>query len=161
MKYAMMSLFFVLTSLVRGEEPYAVYLKSTRVADALPDAFYERIYDPFQFRTTNRTPIVDKEGEKIAPALKLEDIAVLLGKRGVQGVVYPEREAGSAVIIGDTLFRIGDELVFPIDDKVKPLTPQARIFLRRIRKQSLDLEVQPTTGPNQTVVYSLSTFWHR
>lgn len=150
-----------LASLVRAEEVYGRFFKDQRIAtSSRPESLFEQLYDPFQFRTSNRSRTIEKE-DKGTSTLKGDDVLSLIKKKGLQGVIYPEKDNGSAIIVGDVLFHVGEELVFAAEDKLLPLVSSGRVFLRHVGARTIDFEVQQTGLPGQTISYSLAAFWRR
>ncbi len=118
----------------------------------VPDSFF----NPFKIQATGVS--APKKG---SAAITNELVSDAVGRRGVSGVVYAAPAETSHVIIGDQVFGIGDELVFPEADGAgsAPLVPGAAVVLREIGAHDLALDLTPEGEATRRVNFPLHAFW--
>ena len=118
----------------------------------MPDNFF----NPFKIQATGSAA-----PRKASAAITNELVSEAVGHRGVSGLVYGTPAATSHVIIGDQVFGIGDELVFPDGDTGKdiPLVAGAAVVLREIGAQDLALDLTPEGEATRRINFPLRAFW--
>ncbi|HEX3728181.1 MAG TPA: hypothetical protein VHV47_00120 [Opitutaceae bacterium] len=122
-------------------------------AQVLPDG----AFNPFKIQAATSLAGARKDG---APATT-ESIADAVEHRRVSGVLLAEAPAENRVIIGDTVFAVGDPLEFfdPEKGASVPLAAGMTVILREVRKDSLGLDVGQEGDTPHRVDFPLRAFW--
>jgi hypothetical protein len=117
----------------------------------LPDSFF----NPFKVEAT-----LELSDQKKAATVTEQSVADAIGRKGVSGVIFAPQPDMNEVIIGDQVFRVGDELDFPDGDAgaMGPLLAGANVFLREVDGKSLVLEFTAEGGTPHRSTFSLGTF---
>ncbi len=120
----------------------------------VPDNFF----NPFKIQATGSAA-----PRKASAAITNELVSEAVGHRGVSGLVYSTPAATSHVIIGDQVFGIGDELVFPEGDtgETAPLVVGATVVLREVGAGDLALDLTPEGEATRRISFPLRAFWRR
>jgi len=123
------------------------YKKPVEVPDTL--------FNPFKVEMSN--DLNQRKGAVVTD----QSVAAAVTHRGISGVVYAADGQMSQVIIGDQVFRIGDELSFPEAEggALAPLVAGASVTLREVNAQSLVLEYSAEGEKARRAVVSLRAFW--
>jgi hypothetical protein len=121
-------------------------------AQELPDTFF----NPFKVEAT-----LELSMQKRGAAVTEQSIAEAVGRRGVSGLLYSTQAGMNQVIIGDQVFRVGDELSFPEGDSgaAAPLLPGASVILREIGDRSLVFDFTAEVESSRRSTFSLRSFW--
>jgi hypothetical protein len=131
---------------------YAGYNLAARAAATLDENFYN------PFKLTARQAALPLSAQL---TLTNEQIAQLLGKRKVQGLIFgTDGVTGKRAIIGDEVFAVGDEIAFYDNDYVITRLSSAGIVRSvRITRESLEFEISVSGQPSRRMDYSLSSFF--
>jgi len=121
-------------------------------AREIPDLFF----NPFKVEATTELSM-----QKKGAAVSEQSVAEAVGRRGVSGIVYAANAGASRVIIGDQVFRIGDELSFSdgASEAAVPLVPGASVILREVRRDSLVFDFAAEGESARRSTLPLRTFW--
>ena len=121
-------------------------------AQELPDTFF----NPFKIETT-----VEFSGQKKSSAVTEQAVAEAVGRKGVSGVIYAANIGMSQVIIGDQVFRVGDELDFPDGESGAsvPLISGANVVLREVSATNLVFDFSSEGEAAHRSTFSLRNFW--
>ncbi len=120
-----------------------------------PQELTEGFFNPFRVEATSEMSLQRKGGPVSNDAV---DAAIV--HRGVSGIILGTDPASNQAIIGDQVFRIGDELSFPDGDKGStPLVPGVSVVLSGIDKDILSLEVISEGEALRKASFSLKSFW--
>jgi hypothetical protein len=121
-----------------------------------PQELSEGFFNPFKVHATVQE-LQKKEGSAVSNETVIEAIA----SRGVSGMLFAAQARMNRAIIGDQVFAIGEELTFPSLEKGGqiPLLAGATVVLRRVRSDSLGLDVTTETEPARQVNFPLRNFW--
>lgn len=132
---------------------FALLGSDYKQAQVLPDS----AFNPFKIQAATSLPNGRKDG---APA-STESIADAVEHRRVTGVLLAAAAADNRVIIGDTVFAVGDPLEFFDPDKGAsvPLAPGMTVVLREVRKDALGLDVGQDGESPHRLEFPLRTFW--
>ncbi|HVW21056.1 MAG TPA: hypothetical protein VHC86_07550 [Opitutaceae bacterium] len=122
-------------------------------AQVLPDS----AFNPFKIQAATTLAGSRKEGAPATP----ESIADAVEHRRVTGVLLADVPADNRVIIGDTVFGVGDPLEFFDKDKgaAVPLAAGMTVVLREVRRDALGLDVGQDGESPHRVDFPLRTFW--
>jgi hypothetical protein len=117
----------------------------------------EGAFNPFKIQAATSLPGARKDG---APA-STESIADAVEHRRVSGVLLAAAAADNRVIIGDTVFAVGDPLEFFDAEKgaAVPLAAGLTVVLREVRRDGLGLDVGQEGEAPHRVDFPLRTFW--
>jgi hypothetical protein len=120
-------------------------------AQELPDSFF----NPFKVEAT-----IELTDQRKAAAVTEQSVADAVGRKGVSGVIFAPEAGMNQVIIGDQVFRIGDELNFPDAEggAMAPLLAGATVVLREVDAKNLVLEFTAEGAPPRRSTFSLLTF---
>jgi hypothetical protein len=121
-----------------------------------PQEVPDNFFNPFKIQATGSAA-----PRKASAAITNELVSEAVGHRGVSGLVYATPAATSHVIIGDQVFGIGDELVFPDGDSGRevPLVAGAAVILREIGGHDLALDLTPEGEATRRISFPLRAFW--
>jgi len=122
-------------------------------AQVLPDS----AFNPFKIQAATSLPGARRDG---GPATT-ESIADAVEHRRVTGVLLAKAPGDNRVIIGDTVFAVGDPLEFFDKDKGAsvPLAAGMTVILREVRKDGLGLDVGQDGENPRRVDFPLRAFW--
>ena len=121
-------------------------------AQELPDTFF----NPFKVEATT-----DITQQKKGITIDEQSVAEAVGRRGVSGILYAADPASNQVIIGDQVFRVGEELDFPgaNDSAAAPLLLGATVVLREVGEKGIVFEFIAEGEAARRSTYSLRSFW--
>jgi hypothetical protein len=119
-------------------------------AQELPDTFF----NPFKVEAT-----MELSGQKRAGTVTEQSVADAVGHKGVSGIIFAPEPGMNQVIIGDQVFRVGDELNFPDDGgAMAPLLSGASVILREVDGKNLVFEFTAEGGISRRSTFSLGNF---
>lgn len=118
----------------------------------VPDMFF----NPFKIE-----PSFELSAQKRGAAVSEQGVADAVGRRGVSGIVYAADAGMNQVIIGDQVFRIGDELTFPDGSggQPVPLVAGASVVLREVGRNTLVFDFAADGEAAHRSSFSLQGFW--
>ena len=118
----------------------------------LPDTFF----NPFKVEATMELAL-----QKRSAAVTEQGIAEAVGRKGVSGIIYAGNAGLSQVIIGDQVFRVGDELDFPDGEggAMTPLVGGASVILREVDPKDLVFDFTAEGESARRSTFSLRNFW--
>jgi hypothetical protein len=121
-------------------------------ARELSDTFF----NPFKIEAT-----MDMSLQKRSATVTEQSVAEAVGRKGVSGVLYGANAGMNQVIIGDQVFRIGDELAFPDGEggAMTPLVAGASVVLREVGEKSLSFDFTTEGESARRSTFSLRNFW--
>jgi hypothetical protein len=118
----------------------------------LPDTFF----NPFKVEATLEMAL-----QKRGAVVTEQGIADAVGRKGVSGIIYAASASLSQVIIGDQVFRVGDELDFPDGEggTMAPLVAGASVILRGVDPKDLVFDFTAEGESARRSTFSLRNFW--
>lgn len=118
----------------------------------LPDTFF----NPFKVEATMEASL-----QKRSAAVTEQGVAEAVGRKGVSGLIYAANAGLSQVIIGDQVFRVGDELDFPDGEggAMTPLVAGASVILREVDPKDLVFDYTAEGESARRSTFSLRNFW--
>ena len=118
----------------------------------LPDTFF----NPFKVEATMELAL-QRKGAVVTE----QGIADAVGRKGVSGIIYSDNAGLSQVIIGDQVFRVGDELNFPDGEggAMAPLVAGASVILREVDPKDLVFDYTAEGESARRSTFSLRNFW--
>jgi hypothetical protein len=121
-----------------------------------PQELSEAFFNPFKVHAT-----VQELQKKGSAAITNETVIDAVAGRGISGMLFAAKPTLNRVIIGDQVFSVGEELTFPDPEKggQAPLLAGANVILRRVRSDSLELDVSTETEPARRVNFPMRSFW--
>ncbi len=121
-------------------------------AAELPDTFF----NPFKVEATMEMTL-QKRGAQVTE----QGVADAVGRKGVSGIIYAANAGLSQVIIGDQVFRVGDELSFPEGDggAMTALVAGASVILREVGAKNLVFDFTAEGESARRSTFSLRNFW--
>lgn len=121
-------------------------------AEDLPDTFF----NPFKVEATMEMTL-----QKRSAAVTEQGVAEAVGRKGVSGIIYADNPGLSQVIIGDQVFRVGDELSFPDGEggAMAPLVAGATVILREVGAKNLVFDFTAEGESARRSSLSLRSFW--
>jgi hypothetical protein len=118
-----------------------------------PQEVPDTLFNPFKVEASNE--LMQRRGAAVTD----QSVASAVVHRGVSGVVYGGDGRANQVIIGDQVFRIGDELTFPSAEGSSPLLPGASVTLREVNRNSLVFDYATEGEGSRRAIVSLRSFW--
>jgi hypothetical protein len=121
-------------------------------AQELPDTFF----NPFKIEATMELSL-----QKRSATVTEQSVAEAVGRKGVSGVLFSANAGMSQVIIGDQVFRVGDELNFPDGEggAMVSLVAGANVVLREVNAKDLVFEFTAEGESARRSTFSLRNFW--
>ena len=116
----------------------------------------ESFFNPFKVEATSEL-LQQRKGAAVTE----QSVAAAVARRGISGLVYAPDGRSDQVIIGDQVFRIGEELTFPEGDGggLAALVSGATVTLREVNSGSLIFDFAAEGELPHRAVVSLRSFW--